>query len=362
VFTLPEALSLTSIVLAVLIVVVVLRVVYLVTARFIRPQLVIEDVIGADGKPNALVSGIVRSEIYRLQDEGAGAGLSFVSGNDQPISLPAEITVPDPVKWIAGVASWFPGRRSTLSATVSGPTVRGYAMTVALKDSSLRVGATATLWEHDFFVDLAAGPTDIAERQFRLALATASWAMYRVMERAGIQSRLRLITQDWESYALFLVASRLQMTGRNTEAQRVYAKALDRDARNRGALFNIGVLDLVELEFQTAIDRFSAVLRDLQSDALERVSPHEFDRLWYRAVYNRGAAELSRRSTDKAELAMADLLAAARTAHQALELLGGDAQMLLGGQHADLARFLVVTRNSALAAYADAAQPLDVAA
>ncbi|HVM29925.1 MAG TPA: hypothetical protein VM305_04050 [Candidatus Limnocylindrales bacterium] len=357
--TFPELIDVGALVLAVVVLVVAARLIYLVALRFIRPRLLIKDVLGPDGSPSQAMTGALLSEMHRLKEEGAGSGLNFVTGNDKDIELPKDVDLPKELGLLTSVANYFPGRISTVSVTAHAATARGFGVTISLNSSDTKITSIATLWEHDYFEDGDHEAAD-AERLHRMTLVAASWLVYRLMEQIGVEERLQLITQDWESYALFLIGSRLQQQLRLGEARSVYARALDRDPRNRGATFNLGVLDLLALDHDSAVQRFKAVVEEVTDEAVVDASPCELDRLWYRASYNLAAAHIHRwlESSDSAPTdlteAKAKSLEVAKKADETISLLGGDAQTRLGGKYADLVRFLVVARNGALALYADA--------
>jgi hypothetical protein len=184
---------------------------------------------------------------------------------------------------------------------------------------------------------------------------------YYLLQRARTTDRAALLSQDWESYAHFAIAARLQASGYAAAARNGYAAALDRDPRNRGALFNLGVLDLVEESNDFAEERLAAAVDEIER--IPGVRPLGMDRLWYRATYNHAVAKwhryLAGSSPSSEDRFQARQLAESvvRASDATLRELGGADAMWLGGANADLARFLSMVRGAALLLYADTVRP-----
>ena len=346
--------------------------------RLLIPAIDIQPFTGGEETDTAVggMADIVRSELVRLTEEGSGSSMYFFNGPDQQISLPDDINV-EPLDTFAKVVNWLPGRVTTITGRVQPDGSHGRGVTVTINSGWMRPGASTTIWERD--IGIWPPPDDPApsgeERWQRLAIAAAAWVAYRLVATRSARERTALLTQDWQSYALFLTATRLTRQGADADAIRpIYQAALERDPRNRGALFGLGVLFANESANGRAAELFDACVEELEYAYDEDGDEYHRDRLWYRANLNAAIARLNeaallealeqneptgvayervpgaRVREDPATLvydASEKLEKVAAAADSTIATLVGDAQPVLHGPYADLVRFLVKARESA---------------
>jgi len=108
------------------------------------------------------------------------------------------------------------------------------------------------------------------------------------MNKSGKHSLL--FTEDWQSYAYFRAGVDWELQGEKDKARQMYLKALDRDPNNRGALFNLGTLDIDAKNYEPAMLRL-AKARDLASQGSENDFV-ERDAVWYSAIFQLAAVHL----------------------------------------------------------------------
>lgn len=350
-----------------LVLVVAARVLALAASRFLRPSLNVEDFTGADDTAGKGMSDVIRTELVGMREEGAGPALRVVTGTDMPVDLPEVAKSVDVLSALAAVVSYLPGRISSVSGRVHPAGALGEGVSLSIRGSSGRVRATTTIWARDF-VRVADVPADIAadgkdstaattEVRQCLALAAAAWIAYQELQRMGPTDRSVLLTQDWKSYARFLVGARVQQAGMTNLARTLYLRALDGDPRNRGALFNLAGLDIAAGADQVAEDRLEAALEELRRVETDG-ERWRFDRLWYRARYNVEVARWNaylKGGPDPLGGMAGRLRELIETSDRTFRELGGNDAVRLGGRHSELARFLVSIRDASIAFYADVA-------
>jgi hypothetical protein len=199
---------------------------------------------------------------------------------------------------------------------------RGLALAVAERGG---VVGTATLWERTYDPALG-GPTQVASRRpetlaealYRLGVGAAAWSVYRVLDtRKETRKRALLGTDNWHSYAYFRAGLECQEGRRSDKAQALYVRALERDAENRAAMFNLAVLnardtegksgELAQEKFEQAIERLRRVRGLIEREEERRSKRREVngaekdcrllllrDPLWYQAGYHLVAARLEK--------------------------------------------------------------------
>lgn len=259
-----------------------------------RRSLAIEDFTGPNPEIAKGLSALVRTELHRLREEGAGVGLRFVEGPDKPISIPDEIkSLPGPLGGLAALAVLVPQRVQTLAGRVHPPGERGVGLTVSLLSGSRETRGSITVWEEEF------GSGNEAEASYRLAIAGAAWVAYQLVKPGYRREHRALLTWDWQSYALFRVGAVCHEAGDTAAARSAYAKALDIDPLNRGALFNLATLDFADRCHAPAIARFDLVRAE--TERAGGATGHAYDRLWYRSTFNVAAAYLHERATQMYE-------------------------------------------------------------
>lgn len=348
-----------------------LRLVYVVLMRFVRPSLYIEAVSAATDEDAKGLSDMIRSELHALREEGGGAGLHLVTAPDTAVDLGAITSVSTELQVVNALLSLLPGRTRLVSASLQSAGLLGQGMSVSIRNTENRIGGSVTIWENSFAAASEVrgdrpvdGPEHLDSNEVRemLTIAASAWIAYRALQGASVRQRSALLTQDWESYALFRVGARQQQAGALLSARRLYLQALERDPRNRGALFNLAVLDLRDLDEPPAIERLDLVIDEIVRADSGDDEPWRFDRLWYRAVYNRAVARLHRGmrrskglNQDERASIKNDLRDVAEAADLTIALLGGQDAERAGGRFADLVRFLVEIRSAAVVTFADVA-------
>jgi hypothetical protein len=357
-----------------------------IVSRLLFARIEIRDFEGP--KDHQAVSGmseIVRSELLRLADEGAGMSLFFLNGPDKALDLPKDIKTTH-LDLLAQVISWLPGRIATVTGRLQPQGGHGLGITITLQGGSNRNRGSTTIWETDLGLkppsDATPGDTVDTERYQRLAIAAAAWIAYRFVEHQAPRARLGLLSQDWLSFALFMVGSRMHAQGVDADKLRhLYQLALARDPSNRGALFGIGLVFADDHANRPAVDFFDACADEVRV-AYTGEDEWERDRLWYRAKLNGAITRLnevslrrSRRSdnansafaasfpdtesdnpdtesdNDLCDQARKSLDDVARTADRTIGNLVGVEPAVRHGRYADLVRFLVNMRDYAIVAH-----------
>lgn len=365
--------ALASAAIAILATLVALRVIYLTIVGFARASIFVEPVrAAASGDKDQDEPGIaelIQSELVNLKEEGGGPGLQLMTTADAAIPVGEIETSGGRLKEFAALLKLLPGRTRVVSGRMQPAGAMGQGITITIRSSSNRVSGTITLWERDFVAaqdlpaDIAVDATDAkrasAEARECLGLAAAAWVAYRALQSSSVNERTGLLTQDWQSYAQFRVGARMQFLGLRTAARRLYLDAVSRDPRNRGALFNLAILDIYDQNERSAIERLRAVVDELERNPCGDVEPWLLDRLWYRAVYNIAAAGWNEAiRTNSVGGAQGEVKARLRklvaAADATIDRLGGEVAMGSGSRFADLVRFLVDVRSAAIVLYSDA--------
>lgn len=367
----PDLGGLAIAALTVLAAIVGLRLLFLTVLGFVRPAMFIEEVRGTGGKDDIVpgLADLIESELAALREEGGGPGLRLVTTPDAAIDVGTIEAGGSHLKELNALLHLLPGRTRTVSSQLQPAGALGQGMTLTLGTSAKRVLATTTLWEGLFLspgelpADLVTTSKDgslIHEGRHCLGLAAAAWIAYQALRSSTAADRTGLLTQDWESYAFFRIGARMQLLGLMTVARRLYIDALARDPRNRGALFNLAVLDFQESNERSSIERLATVLAEIERTRSDRDSASEYDRLWYRAMYNMAAAWLNQaartlqsveESARKAQLLVSTLVS---TADVTIEDIGGEDALTTGSRYGDLVRFLVEVRAASIVIYSDA--------
>jgi tetratricopeptide (TPR) repeat protein len=199
------------------------------------------------------------------------------------------------------------------------PASRGAGITASLVESSSgKVFDTITIWQKDFDT---AGATAQAGSQSsdekgdamaysRLAEMAAIWAQFRInntwppdylkkRQKAsagrGTQGATytRLGTDSWESYALFRMGVRAALSDDAEGARQLYYRALDKDDKNRGALFNLGAIEIAWHNYDIAIDLLCRARESSEREAgfhsQEIAGGIVLEMAWYNTMYQLAA-------------------------------------------------------------------------
>jgi hypothetical protein len=355
-----------------LVAVVALRLIYLTIIGFARPSIAVQPVQAATGKEEVEkgIQELIQAELSALREEGGGPSLLLMTTPDAAINIGDIEAGGGSLKQFGALLKLLPGRTRVLWGQMQPAGAMGQGITLTLRTSTNRIASTVTLWERQY-VSARDLPPDVAadgdeakpasaEARECLGLAAAAWTAYRALESSSAADRVGLLTQDWESYALFRVGARMQALGLFAAARRLYLDALGRDPRNRGALFNLAIIDIREQNERAAIERLIAVLAELTTrNPRGDIEPWQFDRLWYRANYNILAAEWNQAvragAVDEARERITERIRnLVAMADRVIDRLGGEDALDAGGRFADLVRFLVDVRSAAIVIYSDA--------
>ena len=229
----------------------------------------------------------------------------------------------------------------------------GVSVSLATRRSIVR--AADVLWGADFTGGHVAAKGEKAVPV--LAIAAAAWADYAILAHRDRLDVAELVrgTRDWRSYALFRVGVEQQRAGRYDAAHALYAEALDHDATNWPALFNLAVCDLRRGEVDQARRRFETVAAKTRAKSdrgFETAHP-----LWYTAMYNAAAAQLTLRSHAFVNTVLGPLLDRIATDLERLTEIQGDRAQRRPAQRAARERQRLLERvlAPALVMWADAA-------
>lgn len=87
--------------------------------------------------------------------------------------------------------------------------------------------------------------------------------------------------ENWRSYSCFRAGVRWSLRKENEEARRMFLQALNYDENNRGALFNLGVLDVEAKRYDQAL----RWLRKARGIAIRVEQDFAKDAVWYKTTY-----------------------------------------------------------------------------
>jgi tetratricopeptide (TPR) repeat protein len=342
-----------------------------------------------DAKPagdvGSALSRVVEDELAALRREGGGEGLRLVQAPDPKVDLPSEASdlVPQ-AKAITALLGFLPSNVDVVKGELLPEGASGVGVSVTLVAPGSRVIGSTTVWEREFDPtwvrrqikstpetkeSTTTDPT-IREAYYKLGVAAAAWTVYALRLGRRSSRQARILTDDWRSYALFRLGVDAQVGSPPDygRARKLYVAALAEDPTNRGALFNLGVLDVTNADGRIGVPptpeqmtRGLSRLRLarqhlLQADRLAGVRSNE-DRLWYRASYNIAATCFHRHiatpDTQMRALAREEALELVLTAARTLERLGGDAIKPADEQAGGLGRFLRTIEAAGVVLLAD---------
>jgi hypothetical protein len=235
------------------------------------------------------------------------------------------------LKWLAPLLRLgrllLPRQTFSIHGHLLPPGERGRGLAVAVAERG-GVVSTATLWERTYDPVLGrqtvAAPKDpeaLAEALYRLGVGAAAWSVYQVLDARGDTRKQALLgANNWHSYAYFRAGLECQEGRRSDKAQALYVRALERDAANRAAVFNLAVLNArdtegssgrpVQEKFEQTTERLNWVrtlVKRQEEERLKRRSGAKAaendgllllrDPLWYQAGYQLIAAHLEKGAT-----------------------------------------------------------------
>jgi hypothetical protein len=277
------------------------------------------------------LASALRYSLLQLRGLG-GSDLDVVSKWADAVEVPAAITGVAPQgKVLAAIVSLLGlvrfRRRLELAGELRLSDDGTSGVTLTLGRSGGRVVNTVTLWSRDFEERPAKVATGSDGDPSAVALAGATWLRYaltadRGYTRVAVESFLRwywkrssppMGTGDWFSLAQLLAGAatekdaRIPRSRRAAAARARYLGALEQDARNWGALFNLAFLDSDERRDETqtvgerqllttrALERLKTVRTAVEKSTGFRATTCGFqtEPTWYRAVYRSVAQQLN---------------------------------------------------------------------
>jgi len=256
------------------------------------------DTKAIDEKLGASLPKLIVGELSRMNEEGAGRSLGFVSGPDPKVELPADLVAEVPHgKVVAAILGLIPLRRAPyrVEGVVQARGDRGYGITISIIDPAGAI-KSQTIWESEVDPLMPVTLDDKAQPAVvhRLALAATAWLLYSLPGHTQLY-----LTDDWRSYMRFRLGAAWHEDGDDARARLMYDDALRSDPSNRGALFNIGVFETQPeaddvddrlASYGRAIARFGLAAQHLEIAHNDAGTSVYLDRLWYRIVYNSVAA------------------------------------------------------------------------
>lgn len=319
-----------------------LIVVYLLLRRFGRTYLEIQDfdkgTTGHDiGKG---LSARVKEELKQLNDQGRRPQVTMVSGPLQKDAFLAELTplAPQAAVFWQVIDRLLPRNVATVTGHLHESDGRGGLTLTLTKGQQGQLLFSKTIWEDEFRPSGDSAAKD--QEPYRgLLEPTAIWILYHLHrwserprprqdkgenrgETGSIRRRKdkrydRLGATDWYGYALFRAGVRQATAGEMEGAREMYEKALDRDAHNRGALFNQGYLVGSSEKEEDHVEALK-LLRGAKMGA-EEASSWETETVWYLSSYWIAATQHYRNEAEEAREVARKVYAKAKGVLEALE-------------------------------------------
>ena len=252
-----------------------------------------------ESKVGSETTNAVRENYHRLRNDEGGTKLNYVASPGEAFTEPPKAVVDayPQVGLIFALLGIIDRLLPSRSRDVSGSirprdAVRGVGLTLTFARRYGKVFEETTLWESDFGPPRPQGGKGTDQAAYdRLAVPAAVWLIY-----FGAKHSLKvhltpwntkpfeiLRTRDWMSYALFAVGADLQKRGDNAGAQRSYRAALGREQTNRGAQFDLAIIELqarVPEQHNKGFTRLVELRRSISAEGDAARDP-----MWYRVKY-----------------------------------------------------------------------------
>lgn len=230
------------------------------------------------GRLGPSVAGQIAAEMTLMREDGAGSAIGIVTGIDSGLNLPEPIAVP-PLKALSTLLAFFQPARAVLTGQLTTDAAMfGRSLTLSLQRRNAVESVELSAREYCGLPTQAPVGSSEAEEFRLLALGGAAWTAYALLDG---ESRQRLPTHLWTSYARFRAGAELQKVGQADRARRLYTDALALDPANRNALFNLGTLDLRQRR-----DTAHVRLARARALTMKQSDGYPEDRVWYRSSYN----------------------------------------------------------------------------
>ncbi len=321
-----------------------LGVVYLLLRRFGGTYLEIQDFDkGTTGHDIGKGLGArVKEELKKLNDQGRHQQVNMVGGPLQKDTFLAELTplAPQVAVFWQVIDRLLPRRVATVTGHLHESGGRGGLTLTLTKGQQGQLLFSKTIWEDEFLPSGSFATKD--QEPYRDLLEPAAiWILYHLhrwserpklrkdesrnkdtgeggSERNKKDKRYdRLGATDWFGYALFRAGVRQAKAGEVDGAREMYKKALDLDAHNRGALFNLGYLvgsSEKEEDYVEALE----LLRRAKTGA-EEVGSWEAETVWYLSSYHIAATQHYRNNSEEARKGAHEVHAKAEEVLEALK-------------------------------------------
>jgi tetratricopeptide (TPR) repeat protein len=291
-------------------------------SRLGGPRISVEDFEGGTDDDGKSVAAVLQESLRRLESDYGGAELGMVGKWADPIEIPGELIgafpVARPLAWLVPLVQRLPlGLHLTVSGRIG---EAADTLTVTLAKRSGAVLEQVTVTEEDFGWSGAGNAGGRSAAASSLAESAAVWLMYERRRRAGPGRRAAraydrrapgflggrgddgppLGTTNWRSFALFSAGADAYEHGELGAARRLYVRALEADPRNRGALLNLGTLDLHASAAGAPADEERDALRRRAKRRLQEVQSMtetggrvQRDPMWFHASYSLAARQVN---------------------------------------------------------------------
>lgn len=257
----PALRTATEIVIVALATVVLLLLSVRALKRF-RARITISEFVDTPAsKVGADVANAVREQYRRLRTENGGTNLTHVTAAGEAFGGPPKPIVdayPQAgiVFGLIGIVDrLLPSRNREVSGAIRPrDPIRGVGLSLTLARRYGKVFDEITLWESTFGPPAPADAKDGSATAYdRLAVPAAVWLLYaagnhgfgRRWSTIILKRSFRILgTAEWMSYAQFAVGAERQGRGDVPGALGGYRAALARDQANRGATFDLAIIEL----------------------------------------------------------------------------------------------------------------------
>lgn len=253
---------------------------------------------------------IVEEGINNFDGKKTRPRFYLVEGSDKPLNIPAGIKTTPQLKLISELIEWsFPQNVITLSGFLQKQTRLGAGLTLVLTDNRTgKIIKNDTIWQYDFDLDFTTSDEKEINPYYRLAELASIWAIYQMENFIRPDKKFTALgTADWKSYAYYQSGVHWMNEDNRKKARHQFARALNKDLRNYGALFNMGILDIDDGNYEKACVRLD-MARELseknykcKQDIINKEQPGlDFSRnpIWYKAMYQLAATYVYKRNSE----------------------------------------------------------------
>ncbi len=227
------------------------------------------------------------------------------------------------LNWILQQTWFLAPNTLALSGEMHKSPTHGAGLTLALKGKN-RVIAEDTLWQKDYEPGYAPPDDDNKKNPdafYHLTTIAAIWVFFQLLKQQDrneqTESFTLLGTNNWHSYAYFRMGQHWLQDGETGKAKQMYKKALQRDEKNRFALFSLAVIYTRDEKYKDAFALLKAAKQIVDKDDDSRGKNTELkwfkklrgraenkkslqgDVTWYKITYQLAATTLYPKSSDE---------------------------------------------------------------